>query len=324
MRERSGFAWGYSHHGAFLTVELRSRTKSVSRISYFFDIRVYRRLLREPSLFRKCILDRVAIFVDAGYLFAQGSALLSGGKKPRAEIAFDARKAVDSLFQFATARSGYSLLRLYWYDGSIGGGNLTLEQSELAQLDHVKLRLGFINNFGQQKGVDSLIVTDLIELARQKAICDAVLLSGDEDVRIGVQIAQNYGVRVHLLGVKPSRGSQSQQLIWEADTTSEWGEDVVGSFLSIRHPPTVSPTRGLAYEGGEDAASIARTLVAALHEHEIQSLPRQGGGNWPIPSDQDAKLLTSAGRIFGRELDAAEKRALRAEYRRLVRERTEG
>jgi uncharacterized LabA/DUF88 family protein len=34
-----------------------------------------------------------------------------------------------------------------------------------------------------------LIGTDLIELARNHAISDAVLLSGDEDLRIGVQIA---------------------------------------------------------------------------------------------------------------------------------------
>ena len=86
----------------------------------------------------------------------------------------------------------------------------------------MKVRLGFINSAGQQKGVDSLIVTDLIGLARQKAICDALLISGDEDVRIGVQIAQNYGVRVHLLGIAPSRANQSIQLVHEADTSQEW------------------------------------------------------------------------------------------------------
>ena len=46
---------------------------------------------------------------------------------------------------------------------------------------------------GRQKGVDSLIVTDLIELARNHAISDAVLLAGDEELRIGVQIAQSLG-----------------------------------------------------------------------------------------------------------------------------------
>jgi uncharacterized LabA/DUF88 family protein len=53
----------------------------------------------------------------------------------------------------------------------------------------VKIRLGYINGAGQQKGVDSLIVTDLIELARNQAISDAYLVSGDGDLRVAVQIA---------------------------------------------------------------------------------------------------------------------------------------
>ena len=76
-------------------------------------------------------------------------------------------------------------LRVYWYDGVIGYKGPTLQQTDLAHLDNVKLRLGFVNSFGEQKGVDSLIVTDLIELVRNHAISDAVLLSGDEDIRIG-------------------------------------------------------------------------------------------------------------------------------------------
>lgn len=87
---------------------------------------------------------------------------------------------------------------------------------------------------GQQKGVDSLIATDPIELARQRAISEAVLLSGDEDVRVGVQIAQNYGVLVHLLGIHPARGPQSPTFRQEADTRSEWDKLTVEKFLSLR------------------------------------------------------------------------------------------
>jgi len=98
----------------------------------------------------------------------------------------------------------------------------------------------------QFQGVDSLIVTNLIELARQKAIYDAVLLSGDEDVRVGVQIAQNYGVKVHLIGIAPARGSQSHQLMQEADTTCDWGEDVVRRFLSVRAETSTKSAKPLA------------------------------------------------------------------------------
>ena len=152
-------------------------------------------------------MDRIAVFVDAGYLFAQGSALLTGSKKRREQLALDPASAIEALKAVAVARApDCKLLRIYWYDGAIGGTRQTSDQAAIAHLDDVKLRLGFINSHGQQKGVDSLIVTDLIELGRLKSISDALLLSGDEDVRIGVQIAQNHGVRVHLLGIAPSRG----------------------------------------------------------------------------------------------------------------------
>lgn len=78
-----------------------------------------------------------------------------------------------------------SLLCIYWYD-AIQGPRMSLEQSMLAHQVGLKLRLGTLNNGGEQKGVDSLIVTDLIELARNRAISDAVILSGDEDLRVSV------------------------------------------------------------------------------------------------------------------------------------------
>jgi uncharacterized LabA/DUF88 family protein len=43
----------------------------------------------------------------------------------------------------------------------------------------------------------------LIELARNQAICDATVVTGDSDVRVAVQIAQSFGVRVHLIGLEP-------------------------------------------------------------------------------------------------------------------------
>ena len=87
--------------------------------------------------------------------------------------------------------------------------------AELAESDGIKLRLGYLNMAGEQKGINTLIVTDMIELARNGSMCDAVLVSGDEDVRVGVVVAQSFGVRVHLLGIAPSRSSQSKQLRME-------------------------------------------------------------------------------------------------------------
>jgi uncharacterized LabA/DUF88 family protein len=149
-------------------------------------------------------VKRGAVFVDAGYLFAQGSVALTGSKKPRSLLELDAETAITELLTiFKTHAVDCELLRIYWYDGASFKGP-TIDQDKLGHLDNVKLRLGLLNSVGEQKGVDSLIVTDMIELARLGAICDAVILSGDEDIRVGVQIAQNYGVRVHLLGIVPA------------------------------------------------------------------------------------------------------------------------
>jgi uncharacterized LabA/DUF88 family protein len=137
-------------------------------------------------------MDRVAAFVDAGYLFAQGSTLLAGRKLTRSEVVLDHDAVVRMLTAFCEATAKVPLLRIYWYDGTSTGP--TPQHLTLAHLSNLKMRLGFVNSVGEQKGVDSLIVTDMIALARNGAISDAVLLSGDEDLRVGVQQAQEFGV----------------------------------------------------------------------------------------------------------------------------------
>jgi uncharacterized LabA/DUF88 family protein len=272
-------------------------------------------------------MDRTAIFVDAGYLFAQGSTALKGSKVARTNLVLDATKALEALKAAARLKAPDSqLLRVYWYDGATGGIRPTTDQAVVANLDDVKLRLGFVNHLGQQKGVDSLIVTDLIELARLKSISDAVLLSGDEDVRVGVQIAQSYGVRVHLLGIAPSRGSQSHQLLQEADTTSEWAADVVRTFLSVREdnedkPPQidqiVEKTAAVTVTGQTGAALAkievaVQSFVAGLAEADIQGI----GAYWEtargVPADLDRRMLPICGQAIERNLDRHEMRHMRA------------
>jgi uncharacterized LabA/DUF88 family protein len=123
--------------------------------------------------------------------------LLSGRKLPRAEITLVHEEAVKAFANFAVQVSTVPLLRVYWYDGTSTGP--TAQHLTLAHLQDVKVRPGFVNSGGEQKGVDSSIVTDMIALARNRAISDAVLVSGDEDLRVGVQQAQEFGVRVHLV-----------------------------------------------------------------------------------------------------------------------------
>ena len=268
-------------------------------------------------------MPRVAIFVDAGYLFAQGSTALTGSKKKRIETRLDKNAVLAELLAVAKEKAdGASLLRIYWYDGALGYGGPTLEQEAIASSDNVKLRLGFINKAGQQKGVDSLIVTDLINLARNNAISDALLMSGDEDVRIGVEIAQGFGVRIHLLGIVPSRGSQSKQLLFEADTTVEWSKDTVSKFLEVTlvsqsdfDDGTLGQDSDTESGGRSVLANMVVRFVGELDEDQLSKLTEHWSQTLDVPPEYDRRLLAKGRAAIGRNLDSEEKRFLRNTFR---------
>ena len=191
--------------------------------------------------------------------------------------------------------------------------------------DDVKLRLGTVSSAGQQKGVDSLIVTDLVELARNQAISDAVLLSGDEDMRIGVEIAQSFGVRVHLIGIEPSRSNQSLALRQECDTTSEWSKAEVSEILSLRTGfETIALAAGLESQSDLDEGieSILRDVVAAfietLEPDQLTSLADLGERD-PIPYEIDRLLLRRSGEEIGRDLERLEVQYLRDQFKTAAR-----
>ena len=142
-------------------------------------------------------MDRCALFVDAGYLFAQGGKICVGSPD-RQHVQLDAGSFRDSFAQTAFGKCGLPSLRTYWYDAARNGVP-TIEQQVIASLANVKLRLGRLGGKKQQKGVDALIYRDLMTLARERAICEGFLLSGDEDLREGVKAAQDMGVRVTLV-----------------------------------------------------------------------------------------------------------------------------
>lgn len=280
-------------------------------------------------------MTRAAVFVDAGYLFAQGSAALVGTKHPRAYTEINESAAVAELRQVVNSRApSASLLRVYWYDGVTLYKGLSVDQARIAEAEDIKIRFGFLNSKGEQKGVDSLIVTDLIDLARNGAICDAILLSGDEDVRIGVQVAQSYGVRVHLIGVAPSRGSQSKQLRQEADTLTEWDAKTIAKFLNCRpRPVPIAPTVATPGSAGvqppptidsaDTLAAVASELVQSLSALEIEGLRAYWATSQRgIPSEFDGKLLArSRARMGGQDLDHVQRKHVREHFSKLAKQR---
>ncbi len=271
-------------------------------------------------------MTRVAVFVDVGYLYAGGAVALTGSSYSRERMELRQPETIAKLKATTEeVNKDASLLRIYWYDGLVRG-RLSEEQEALAYTDSVKLRLGVVTA-GRQKGVDSMIVTDLIELARNRAISDAVLLSGDEDIRIGVQIAQSFGVRVHLIGIEPSRENQSDLLIQEADTTREWSKDGIGEILSLRPAvetelePLFSQAIPRTAEGGagEILDQVASSVVSSIDKDDLikvtDALSQMP--NW-IPSEYDRMLLLEGAQRLDRELEQDEKDRVRNKFREVV------
>ena len=246
-------------------------------------------------------MNRFAVFVDAGYFFVEGSKSLTGQRSHRRDLRLEEKKAVQTLKDIAQKQlPNQELLRVYWYDGALGY-HLSKEQSAIASLDDVKLRLGIVNKFNQQKGVDSLIVTDLVELARLNSISDAFLLSGDEDVRIGVQIAQSYGVRVHLLGIKPEAQSRSEQLMREADTVSLFlTKNQIQKFLHHTHSEKF-------------IIPAVQNFVAGLESQEKEKIHKHWKASHNgIPGFLDRKLLLHCRNSLGRKLEWEERKLMRS------------
>lgn len=259
---------------------------------------------------------RAAVFVDAGYLFAQGSTLLAGSRQPRECLALDIPKLVAALKEAARDSCSFPLLRIYWYD-AMRLGRPAPEQSALADANDIKLRLGQINSAGEQKGVDALIITDLAQLARNHAITDAVLLSGDEDVRVGVVLAQEFGVRVHLLGIQPARANQSRALRQEADTTAEWDEATIRSFLSYSPPASSSPAATAAAAADLDAQITQ--LVATISPEALATLKAGFEASSQVPAQYDRALLQIGRHYYDLStLNGAEKNKLRETFKRIV------
>jgi len=185
------------------------------------------------------VLARYAVMVDVGYIYAAAGELLFGTSSRR-DYRVDAVGLIQAVTKHADELFRGELLRVYWYDAARDRVP-TIDQRVVAQMAWVKLRLGNLNARGQQKGVDANIRADMEALARHRAITDAVLIAGDEDMVPAVEAAQAYGVRVHLWGVEPPYGTnQAERLVWESDTV-----DVLDSAFTrpyfTRNPAAETP-----------------------------------------------------------------------------------
>jgi uncharacterized LabA/DUF88 family protein len=199
------------------------------------------------------LLSRYAIMVDVGYIYASAGELLFSAASRR-EYRVDADKLIQALTRQAEDQVRGELLRVYWYDAARDRVP-TIDQRVIAQMPWVKLRLGNLNARGQQKGVDAQIRADMEALARHRAITDAILVAGDEDMVPAVEAAQAFGVRIHLWGVEPPYGTnQAERLVWESDTVDVLERSFIEPFFSRQvasEPPATAAAEAALARAGQ-------------------------------------------------------------------------
>ncbi|MFI9719107.1 NYN domain-containing protein [Streptomyces sp. NPDC052396] len=257
-----------------------------------------------------------AVFVDAGYVYAAAGRLVAGTEDRRA-FELDAEGLIEAFIDKArTIFPDSRLLRVYWYDGARRRIH-TPEQQSIAELPDVKVRLGNLNANNQQKGVDSLIRSDLESLARHRAISDAVLIGGDEDLVSAVEAAQGYGARVHLWGIEAAGGrNQAEPLLWEVDSQRTFDLDFCKPYVSRR---TGYESFGEAVARGpapsrDDVRFVgARVAAQWLGSRGHDSLSELLPGHPYLPGTVDQELLVEAESLLGLSLrgHADLRRALR-------------
>src|ERR1700749_1693792 len=185
------------------------------------------------------VLARYAVMVDVGYIYAAAGELLFGTSSRR-DSRVDAVGLIQAITKHTDELLRGELLRVYWYDAARDRVP-TIDQRVVAQMAWVKPRLGNLNARGQQKGVDTNIRADMEALARHRAITDAVLIAGDEDMVLAVEAAQAFGARIHLWGIEPPYGTnQAERLVWESDTVDVLDSSFLRPYFT-KVPASVDP-----------------------------------------------------------------------------------
>lgn len=203
-------------------------------------------------------------FIDVGFLKAQGAQALGTDRR---SVTPDAQGCVTRLRELA-GDEGSVLLRAYWYDGAFEVGHSRYQGQRsyldaIASCPGIQIRLGhvredipawhhalktaiaacgvdlaeFEKHFTfrpemQQKGVDTLIVLDLVRLAQRRAYDTAFLLAGDRDLAEAVRVAQDEGRRLVLL--HPTGGGVATELKHLADEVRPLSQDELRQMLRVK------------------------------------------------------------------------------------------
>jgi NYN domain len=176
-------------------------------------------------------VDRCALFVDAGYVLADGATAVHGTRRGES-VAWDCEGLVRLLSSLARERTGLPLLRCYWYEATVDGRRTT-EQDALADVPGIKLRVAKIRP-GRREGVETEIHRDLTTLARNNAISDALVVSAEEDLAQVIADVQDLGMRVTVVHIAvDGNWTISRALRQESDDLIEIGGEQLRPYVEL-------------------------------------------------------------------------------------------
>ncbi|GAA2377111.1 hypothetical protein GCM10010404_36510 [Nonomuraea africana] len=220
-------------------------------------------------------MDRCALFVDAGYLLADG-AMAVHGTRHREAVSWDYPGLLQLMTNLSRERTGLPLLRCYWYEATVEGRR-TPEHDVLADIPGLKLRLSRIRP-GRREGVDAQVHRDLMTLARNSAICDAVVVSGDEDLAQVVCDAQDLGIRVTVVHIAADGGwAVSRSLRQESDDLIEIGGGHLRPYVNLVSGSTEASNGAQPVSNGQAAHALPPSPPSAPLQQPAPPAVQSGG-----------------------------------------------
>jgi hypothetical protein len=231
-------------------------------------------------------VDRCALFVDAGYVLADGAMAVHGTRRGES-VSWDYEGLLQLLSSLARERSGLPLLRCYWYETSVDGRR-TAEHDALADLPGIKLRLAKIRP-GRRDGVETEIHRDLTTLARNNAVSDVLVVSAEEELAQVIADVQDLGMRVTLVHIAvDGNWTISRMLRQESDDIVEISGEHLRPYVELiaGAEPPLDDSDGSArsnghltsvgtYQGaGNHVPAIYTAPVVAEYQRPALQLPR--------------------------------------------------
>lgn len=135
---------------------------------------------------------------------------------------------------------------------------------------------------------------------------------------------------MHLLGIRPSRGSQSLFLLQEADSTHEWSPDDLAPFLSCKPEiavvaatpaPVVAPASAEPLLVPDPLVDVASALAREIPTTELEALAESIRHTGQVPKEFDGRLLAEGGRALRARLDPAQKKEVRNAFLKACEQR---